>query len=458
MLKHLLAILFCSTLSFGADTFITAPYLQLGASTNDATKLSLMWHTPDTPEAGAKFEVRVKPAGGTKWVPAESVDHRRIAVREIEPHLVYTAELKGLKPGLEFDYEVLRAGEVVFASRGLARKTAAQSYKFVVFGDSGQNNAPQKAVAKQVNLLMPDFVQVTGDIVYSRGRISEYREKHFPIYNSEAVPLLRRRPMIGVVGNHDTATSDLTKYPDALAYYYYWTQPLNGPDVEAAGQPRRFEGDAADIQAVRDGAGDSLKRMGSFSFDYGNAHWVALDMNAYLDWSAPKLREWLERDLKAAQSATWRFVTMHQPAFNSSKAHFKEQHPRWVADLMEKYHVDLVFAGHVHNYQRTYPLTFKVAADAPKLGLVPGEFQFDREFDGVSKTKAKSPIYIVTGAGGAGLYDPAQGDEQASWQSYTTKFVSNVNSFSWIEVTGKKLDFKQLDATGREVDRFTLTK
>ena len=76
----------------------------------------------------------------------------------------------------------------------------------------------------------------------------------------------------------------------------------------------------------------------------------------------------------------------------------------------------------------------------------------------MSKTKANAPIYIVTGAGGAGLYDPTQGDDPTVWQSFTTGFVSNVNSFSWFEVQGKKLQFRQIDGTGREIDRFTLTK
>ena len=455
MNTYSLALLLLSSVAAGAGPFIQSPYLQLGDHPSDATKMTLLWHTTDTP---AQFSVRVKVLGGKKWEAQPGITRRRIAVRGIEPHLVYAAELTGLRPGIEFDYEVSRDGQVVFMSRALARKTAKQSYQFAVFGDCGQNNIAQKQIARQVHLWKPDFVQVTGDIVYSRGLISEYREKFYPIYNSDTVPLLRMRPMIGVPGNHDTAANDLTKYPDAQAYYYYWNQPLNGPDVDAIGQPRKFEGDPADVQAVLTSAGPSLKRMGSFSFDYGNAHWIAVDTNTYLDWTAPQLRDWLERDLMAAKSATWRFVTMHHPAFNSSKAHFNEQHPRWMADLFEKYHVDVVLAGHVHNYQRTYPLKFKVAPGAPKLGIVDGQFDFDKKFDGINKTKANAPIYIVTGAGGAGLYDPTQGDDSTAWQSFTTKFVSNVNSFSWFEIDGKELQFRQIDGMGREVDRFTLTK
>ncbi len=454
-MKPFSIVLLCALWCSAAEPFVEVPYLQLGDDGHDATKLSLLWHTADSP---AQFAVRVKPVGSGTWVPHASITNRRIAVREIAPHLVYTASLRGLQPGLEFDYEVSRNGEVVFASRGLARKSASQSYKFAVFGDCGQNNTPQKQVSKQVNQRQPDFIQITGDIVYSRGRISEYREKFYPIYNSDALPLLRARPMIGVVGNHDTAASDLSKYPDAQAYYYYWSQPLNGPDVDAAGQPRKWEGSPADIQAMLHSAGESIKRMGSFSFQYGNSYWIAVDTNTYLDWTAPELRAWLEKELQKAQSSTWRFVTMHHPAFNSSKAHFTEQHSRWMADLFEKYKVDVVLAGHVHNYQRTYPIRFKVDPKALKKGIVGGGFGYDRNFDGVKVTKAKAPIYLVTGAGGAGLYDGDQEDLRASWQKYTLKFISKVNSFSWFEIDGKTLQFRQIDGMGHELDRFTLTK
>ncbi|MBY0503041.1 MAG: metallophosphoesterase family protein [Bryobacteraceae bacterium] len=438
-------------LAYSAEPFLQVPYLQLGPARADATRLSLMWHTENSP---ASFSVYTRTSGATKWTAQPKITWRRIAVREIEPHLVYTAELTGLKPGAEFDYEVRRENQPVFTARGLARKTAAQRYQFAVFGDCGQNNTPQRQIAKQVQQRQPDFIQVTGDIVYSRGRISEYREKFYPIYNSEALPLLRARPIIGVVGNHDTAATDLGKYPDTLAYYYYWHQPLNGPETPE----RKFEGSPADLQAVQSGAGEKLNRMGSFSFTYGNSYWIAVDSNTYLDWSTPQLSAWLEKELKASQAYTWRFVTMHHPAFNSSVAHFKEQHPRWMTNLFEKYRVDLVLAGHVHNYQRTYPLQFAVSSDAPKKGVVDGKFAFDKEFDGVTKTKAKLPIYLVTGAGGAGLYDKDQGGEPGTWQSFTHKFVSNVNSFSWFEIEGKKLSFRQIDVQGREVDCFTLTK
>ena len=112
---------------------------------------------------------------------------------------------------------------------------------------------------------------IPGDIVYEYGLISEYREKFWPVYNADepsesGAPLLRSTLFVAAPGNHDTDTRDLDKYPDALAYYLFWDQPLNGPigqeggpfvpllkasDVEPAGVRRgRRRGVSADDELL----------------------------------------------------------------------------------------------------------------------------------------------------------------------------------------------------------------
>jgi hypothetical protein len=104
-----------------------------------------------------------------------------------------------------------------------------------VFGDCGADTPEEKAIAYRVFRTKPHYVMITGDIVYDRGRISEYRSKFWPIYNAETAspedgaPLLRSTLFLAAPGNHDIATRDLNKNPDGLAYFYYWFQPLNGP-------------------------------------------------------------------------------------------------------------------------------------------------------------------------------------------------------------------------------------
>jgi hypothetical protein len=181
-----------------------------------------------------------------------------------------------------------------------------------------------------------------------------------------------------------------------------------------------------------------------------------------MDWSNPSLREWLTKDLAAAQSATWRIVAFHQPGFNSSKQHFSEQQMRPLSPIFEANHVDLVFAGHVHNYQRSFPLTFAPAlqpdgsAHGPK-GEVAGEWKLDKAFGGAS-AKPHGVIYIVSGAGGAELYNPEQQNDPASWQTFTDKFISQVHSLSVVDIDGKTLRMKQVSDTGEVVDSFRIAK
>src|SRR5262249_17039034 len=158
-------------------------------------------------------------------------------------------------------------------------------------------------------LAKPDFIFIPGDIVYGSGRISEYRTKFFPNYNTDepsqanGAPLLRSVPFIAAPGNHDTALANFQRFPDALAYFLYWDQPLNGPvaPADAVKVSHTLAGSSKTAQDIfLAGAGSRYPRMANFSFDYGNSHWTILDANTYMDWNNPSLREWLRKDLEAA--------------------------------------------------------------------------------------------------------------------------------------------------------------
>ena len=167
-------------------------------------------------------------------------------------------------------------------------------------------------------------------------------------------------------GNHDIQHPDLKEFPDGLAYFYYWSQPMNGPLLKAGDKNTpKLAGPEKNQKAFLDAAGAAFPRMANFSFDYGNAHWTVLDSNPYADWTSSELRDWVERDLAAAKDATWRFVAFHHPGFNSSKKHFSEQRMRRMAETFERGGVDLVFTGHVHNYQRTFPIHYLTEAATP---------------------------------------------------------------------------------------------
>jgi hypothetical protein len=67
-------------------------------------------------------------------------------------------------------------------------------------------------------------------------------------------------------------------------------------------------------------------------------------------------------------------------------------------------------------------------------------------------------IYIVTDAGGQHRYNPEQQDDPTSWQEFTFKHVSKVNSLTVADIDGSTLTIRQLTPNGDEVDRFMITK
>lgn len=450
--------------------FLEKPYLQLGNAPklSNPESLMLLWHAAPN---SAGWGVEVRTSKDSAWRAVDQPKAQSINAPGIPPHLLYRAHLTGLIPGEEFQYRVLKSGKTVFTSTGRARKSAAQPYRLVLFGDCAQGTPASRAIAYQASLAKPDFIFIPGDIVYSSGRISEYREKFFPVYNAETAsaetgaPLLRSTLFIAAPGNHDTALTNYQRYPDALAYFLYWDQPLNGivPSPNSHAAVHQLNGNQEAQPAFLASAGARYPLMANFSFDYGNAHWTVLDSNPYMEWSNPELRDWVAKDLASAQNATWRFVAFHHPGFNSATEHTNDQWMRVLSPVFEAGKVDVVFQGHVHNYQRTYPLTFvpkpqpNGAAVGPR-GEVAGEWKLDHQFQDGAGAKPQGVVYITSGAGGAELYSVAMQADPSKWKEFTYKFFSEQHSLSVIDVDGKTFRMRQISDTGREVDSFRIEK
>lgn len=447
-MRTLLLLLLTACLQ-AQEAFLVKPYLQLGDAPKVAARerMELMWHAEDR-DAAWRVEVKL----GRGWVAQAAPAFRRLDAPPLPAHRIYRATLRNLGPGARVPYRVTLNGSVVFEAEAQARKAGA--HRMIVFGDAADGSKEQVAISKAVAAQNPDAVFITGDLVYGRGRAAEYRERFFPAYNGEAAPLLRRVPFLGMPGNHDIP---FAKWPDASVFFAYWSLPLNGPAL-TAGAPNAAPVTAGVHDAVVAAAGPAFPRMASYSFDYGQVHWTVLDSNVYTDWGSPTLKAWLEADLRAARGAAWRIVALHHPLFQSSRSHFDDQWMRPISPILEKHGVDLVLAGHVHNYQRTAPLRFRPTKVGLRGRAVEGTFTVDEAFDGRTATHAKGIIHIVTGAGGAELYDPWQTDAKASWQPWTRAFVSDRHSFTVLEVDGKTLKLRQLDAEGRELDAITVTK
>jgi hypothetical protein len=413
---------------------LVPPYVQLGPISG---RVEVLWHS-DSP-APAQLLYR---AGQPDFRPAPIARTTKVTLGKVPTHYVQHASLPGLPAGARVEY---RVGD--YRGTFIAPKSPGQSFSFIAVGDIGRGTPGQRRLAPQMLAQQPDFAVLLGDIAYPYGRVSDYRKYFFPIQNSdttspkEGASLLRNTLSVGVTGNHDTTFRNLKRYPDGLAYYAYWSAPLNGPKM-----PLKINGSAAAISALQTAAGGNLERLGNFTFTYGNSRWVVIDANSYVNWHDPKLRQWLEIELQRSQGATWSFLAMHEPAYHSSRQHASDTQIRSIADLISKYKVDVVFAGHIHNYERSKPIQ-----------TINGKAIIDQIFDGRSHTKAKGTIHIVSGAGGAELYDPKQTDKPSTWQPYTAQFKS-VYSFTKVDVNGRSLILRQINTDGKTIDEMRLTK
>ena len=452
-----------------SELFLVKPYVQLGDAPHllPQEQLEILWHSDNRAPAW-RVEWRVN---GGVWNRGEEPRATTIATAGIPPHRVWQSRLTGLPPGERVEYQVVWEGTVVFAAAVRARPPRDRGYRCVVMGDCGTGSLGQRLIAARVHAEAPDLVMIPGDIVYNNGRISEYRSSFFPVYSAHhtdpaaGAPLLSSTLFLAGLGQHDTE-SNLQTQPDGFAYYYYWSQPRNGP-VTNPDSPLAFPlaGTEAQRQAFLQAAAGRYPCMSTFSCDFGNTHWTILDtFNPHADWNSAPLRDWLRRDLAGAQNARWRFVCCYLPPFNSCRQYPQGEKMRAVTDLFEEYGVDLVFSGFAHSYQRTRPLRFRPDSTAPERAADwnqqrPGDILQDRVFDGLRHTHPQGVIYIVTGGGGhPGLHGDEQTDAGASWQPFTVRYHARQNHFTVLEVQNERVALRQMGADGSQIDSLFITR
>ncbi|HMI30863.1 MAG TPA: metallophosphoesterase [Candidatus Limnocylindrales bacterium] len=221
-------------------------------------------------------------------------------------------------------------------------------FRFVAFGDCGVDDANQYAVAARVDALNPDLGLVLGDVIYEVGEAVNFTPRYFTPYR----PIIRRSVWYPVVGNHDIATANGQPFMDA---FYLPTNSMDGTEKY-------------------------------YSFDYGNAHFVALDGNQTFN---ADMYTWVEADL-AATTKPWKFVYFHQPMYSDPGVHGSDLNLRFYLEpIFVNHRVDLVFQGHNHYYSRSYPIANGVAVDTAQ---------------GSSYRDPAGVIYLVAGGGGRGLY------------------------------------------------------
>lgn len=91
-----------------------------------------------------------------------------------------------------------------------------------------------------------------------------------------------------------------------------------------------------------------------------SAHIIVLSSYSPFVKYTPQYK-WLEEELKRVdrEKTPWLIVLMHVPIYNSNEAHFMEGESMRVVfeSWFVHYKVDMIFAGHVHAYERSYRIS-----------------------------------------------------------------------------------------------------
>ncbi|MBN1945264.1 MAG: metallophosphoesterase [Bradymonadales bacterium] len=212
----------------------------------------------------------------------------------------------------------------------------------------------------------PDLLVHTGDLVKTGNEAAQWIT-----FLESSDPLLSTVPFMATIGNHDDGPTD----GDGAHYNQVFSFPVN------------------EVTGTED----------YYYFTYGDALFVSLSTQTFYQGETPfqQQAEWLDRVL-TENPRTWKFVYLHHPPYTSHRefdlgfTEIQFNHPpneqsqnAALIPVFDRHHVDIVFAGHNHYYERFAPL---------RQGSQPEEGTLAEGF-------ADGTAYVITGGGGALTYD-----------------------------------------------------
>jgi len=185
-----------------------------------------------------------------------------------------------------------------------------------------------------------------------------------------------------------------------------------------------------------------------YSFDFRNVHFIVLSTEPLLILNSTQY-SFVEKDLINTASDPrydWIIIYYHMPSYISPNSAHEPlinftslYHP-----LFEKYGVDLVLQGHVHNYERSFPIKFDPNNSTNPIITDRNENLYN-EPDG--------QIFATVGTGGAALHS-FRGKDYHAFTQYVGFGFMNIE----IVDEGKTLDAKFYTRDGSIWDHFIIRK
>jgi len=304
------------------------------------------------------------------------------------------------------------------------------SFTFGIVGDLGQTDHSQETVNHIQNDRLVQMILHVGDLSYA-----DCNQELWDTYGEMIEPLASRVPWMVGPGNHELElTNDQQFY---LAFEERYKMPQIKPAIFGPITiPPKYHDDDLQLPYCCSSIFQSIYDYGNsfYSFEAGSAHVIFL--NPYTTTNASSNQyKWLQEDLREVNRTVspWIIVVMHCPWYSSNVDHQNEAQTVEMQASMEplfyQYKVNLVLTGHVHAYERTYPV-----------------YQ--------NKTDPFAPVYITIGDGGNLEGHSKEFYEQPVWSAYRngtqygygTVTILNSNKLQWKWLRNKDDEYVYSDS------------
>ena len=384
-------------------------HIMLSFCGNPKTEAAVIWRTSVEVDSGY---INFKKENESDWRRLDAECRQKESDIDISNY--HSVKLSGLEPGTRYVYTVgfdeNRSDEFSFETE----PENTGKFSFLVITDHQKGNPCHLPDYGKVGELLKDalkkhsecrFILTVGDNCDNGQNELQWNGMFEGLKG-----IIESIPYMMTTGNHDNR-GFLSYFPEPVGKFYLEhadfydfqfepSYPMNGP-----------EGYTTE----------------NYSFDYGNAHFLIMGINA-----PEKVAPWAFDDLQKSDK-TWKLGTYHFPIYPVMPEGQNNDGYPWLRKPIEDGRLDILFAGHEHSFARTFPTK--------------GDELFDRPSEGT--------VHYIAGNGGGNIY---HSNCQKVWHSCFYPQEEHTGLYSIVEIDGNILTATAYLGDGRIVDRFTLDK
>ena len=368
-------------------------HLQYGDRPSE--QMTVSWATAATVRR-PRVRIGTTDGGFGRTVGAETLTYVD-GLNNVETY-THHARVGGLRPNTSYVYEVSHDGAApVLGTFRTAPGEERTAFRFTSFGDLGtgdtafsKSSINAQTAVRQIEQFDPVFHLLNGDLAYANANTAQQPQCWDAFMNNMQVSAANR-PWMPAPGNHEVEAGGGT-----LGYNSYHTRfqlPGNG-SRDYSGNWYSFQVGSVLCVSI-DGNDIAVEDDASLDPATGQSIYI----NGY---SHGAQLAWLEKTLaraRAGRSVDWIVVSMHQFAMSSSAtSHGGDMGIReTLLPLFDRYSVDLVLAGHDHDYERTHPVR----------GTDPGTLLRPTVVDDnlTEIDSSKGTVHMILGGGGTSSQD-----------------------------------------------------